>query len=73
MMREPFPLSEHLVKVHTTIDPPSYLLKNSEVDVSPVFSNHTVVDVLSDWPLNPETSLDKSQIQALQRALTKED
>ncbi|UPX10609.1 RNA helicase [Ascochyta rabiei] len=75
MMREPFPLSEHLVGVKKDVEPPAYIQNNPYVDLSSLVSmeeasNFENVDVLEEWPPNNTTSLDMSQSRALKRMLT---
>lgn len=75
MMREPFPLSEHLVRLKQDVEPPAYIQNNPYVDLSSVVSveempNFQNVNVLEEWPPNISTSLDNSQSKALKRMLT---
>jgi helicase required for RNAi-mediated heterochromatin assembly 1 len=76
MMREPFPLSEHLVEVKKEVEPPAYVSNNPYVDLSSLVSmeeasNFQNVNVLEEWPPNNSTSLDNSQSRALKRMLTR--
>jgi helicase required for RNAi-mediated heterochromatin assembly 1 len=76
MMREPFPLSEHLVNVKKEVEPPAYIYNNPYVDLSSLVSmeeasNFQNVNVLEEWPANDSTSLDSSQSKALKRMLTR--
>ncbi|KAH6644260.1 P-loop containing nucleoside triphosphate hydrolase protein [Boeremia exigua] len=76
MMREPFPLSEHLVDVKKNVDPPEYIKNNPFVDLSTLVSmeeasNFQNVDVLKEWPATNSTSLDSSQSRALKSMLTR--
>ncbi|KAF2114105.1 P-loop containing nucleoside triphosphate hydrolase protein [Lophiotrema nucula] len=76
MMREPFPLSEHLVGAQKIVDPPSYLEKQPLTDLSSLVAMEDAeafqnVDILHDWPTSASHSLDTSQMKALKRALTK--
>jgi helicase required for RNAi-mediated heterochromatin assembly 1 len=76
MMSEPFPLSEHLVDVQSTVGPPNYVLRQPVKNLSPVFFSEITdqcnnVDVINGWPENGKTILDKSQEGALRRFLTK--
>lgn len=76
MMREPFPLSEHLVNVKKDVEPPAYIHNNPYVDLSSLVSMEEAssfqnVNVLEEWPANDATSLDSSQSRALKRMLAK--
>ncbi|KAK5164997.1 hypothetical protein LTR04_001607 [Oleoguttula sp. CCFEE 6159] len=76
IMREPFPLSEHLVAVQSEVKPPVYVQDNPYMDLSSVFaaskeSNHENVDIVRGWPTSVNTELDESQLAALRRILTK--
>ncbi|KAF2213954.1 hypothetical protein CERZMDRAFT_110938 [Cercospora zeae-maydis SCOH1-5] len=76
MMREPFPLSEHILSAQTTISPPKYISEQPCLSLASVLSGNAHesfenVDVVNSWPLQPESSLDGSQLQALRRILTK--
>lgn len=76
MMREPFPLSEHLVGVKKDVDPPEYIKNNPYIDLSTLLrveeaSNFQNINVLQEWPPTGQTSLDSSQSQALKRMLTR--
>ena len=76
MMREPFPLSEHLVDMKKEVDPPAYIKNNPYVDLSTLVSMEEAsgfqnVNVLEEWPPNEATSLDNSQSQALKSMLTR--
>lgn len=76
MMREPFPMSEHLVGAQSTVDTPAYIQSNPQMSLSSLvtieesqkFDN---VDVLEDWPSKSALPLDRSQSEALRRILTK--
>lgn len=75
MMREPFPLSEHLVQVKKEVDPPAYIQHNPYLNLSSLVSMEESaafenVNVLEDWPAPSLLSLDRSQSKALQRMLT---
>lgn len=75
LMREPFPMSEHLVGVKKEVDPPAYIQNNPYVNLSSLVpmeesANFENVDVLQEWPESSSLSLDKSQSRALQRMLT---
>jgi helicase required for RNAi-mediated heterochromatin assembly 1 len=75
MMREPFPLSEHLVQVQKEVKPPAYIQHNPYVNLSSLVSmeesaNFENVHVLDEWPAPNSLSLDKSQSRALHKMLT---
>jgi helicase required for RNAi-mediated heterochromatin assembly 1 len=75
LMREPFPLSEHLVKVQKEVKPPEYIKHNPYVNLSSLVSmeesaNFENVNVLEEWPSSSSLSLDRSQSKALNRMLT---
>ncbi|KXL47135.1 hypothetical protein M433DRAFT_64459 [Acidomyces richmondensis BFW] len=76
MMREPFPLQEHLVGVQTEVAPPRYVMDHPEADLTSVLHNeehetYTNVNMLHEWPVQPSSDLDASQLDALRRLLTK--
>lgn len=75
MMREPFPLSEHLVEAKKDVEPPAYVKNHPLTDMSSLvtmeesdeFQN---VDILREWPSGTSHGLDNSQSKALKRILT---
>lgn len=76
MMNEKFPLSEHLVDVKREVAAPKYIRDNPKMDLTSVLidSEHETyenVDVLKQWPAQPQSELDASQLRALHRILTK--
>ncbi|GAB7362881.1 hypothetical protein MBLNU230_g3183t1 [Neophaeotheca triangularis] len=76
MMHEPFPLSEHLVSAKTHIKAPQYVKDHPVKDMRKIFTNnkhqtYENVDILKNWPAQPESDLDASQLSALHRILTK--
>ncbi|KAK4967576.1 hypothetical protein LTR66_011920 [Elasticomyces elasticus] len=84
MMKESFPLSEHLVHAQNDVGPPGYVSYKPHTDISFVFcsptsgnapsdisSKYENVDILNDWPVGPASELDASQLAALRRILTK--
>lgn len=76
MMREPFPLSEHLVKVQKDVPPPAYIQHNPYVSLASLVSmeeaaNFENVNVLEHWPSTTSLALDDSQSKALQHMLTR--
>lgn len=77
MMREPFPLQEHVVNVRAQVPPPAYVQDKPIMDMSAVLTNnkhetYDNVNVLRGWPTQPHSELDASQLGALQRVLTKQ-
>jgi helicase required for RNAi-mediated heterochromatin assembly 1 len=75
LMREPFPLSEHLVKVEKKVEPPAYIKHNPYMNLSSLVSiedsaSFENINVLEEWPAPSLLSLDKSQSKALHRMLT---
>ena len=75
IMREPFPMSEHLVKVQKQIEPPAYISHNPYINLSSLVSmeeseNFENVNILKEWPSTTSHSLDTSQSKALKRMLT---
>jgi helicase required for RNAi-mediated heterochromatin assembly 1 len=76
LMREPFPLSEHLVKAQKEVEPPAYIKHNPHVNLSSLVSmedsaNFENINVLEEWPAPSLLFLDKSQSKALQGMLTR--
>ncbi|KAF2163371.1 hypothetical protein M409DRAFT_68628 [Zasmidium cellare ATCC 36951] len=76
MMKESFPLSEHLVDVKGQVDVPKFIRDNPQMDLTSALINnkhetYENVDVLRQWPLQPQSELDASQLKALHRILTK--
>lgn len=70
LMRERFPLSEHLINIQREVGAPSYLQANPFVDLTSVFSAGNTeclenVNVLEDWPQpqRMQTYLDDSQLR----------
>lgn len=77
LMREPFPLSEHIVEARKTIEPPQYLQDQPYTDLSSLVSMEDAqafenVNILQPqkWPSGDIHGLDTSQSKALQRILT---
>jgi len=78
MSQETFPLEEHLVDVRKDVLPPQWALQDPIVDLSGIFRSSTKepgheyeqVD-LTKFPAHPPTTLDESQLSALERILTK--
>ncbi|KAK8239489.1 P-loop containing nucleoside triphosphate hydrolase protein [Phyllosticta capitalensis] len=73
LMREPFPMQEHLVEVEQEVSPPKYVDENPLTNLKTVFANGCPerIDILGNWPEGLETELDKTQLKCLQRMLTK--
>ncbi|KAK7712999.1 hypothetical protein SLS57_007560 [Botryosphaeria dothidea] len=76
LMREPFPLSEHIIGVQQQVEPPNHVIEDPHFDLASIFKgtdNADVnnIDVVNGWPESPKTELDKTQLRALQRMLTK--
>jgi helicase required for RNAi-mediated heterochromatin assembly 1 len=76
MMREPFPMSEHLVKAQRLVEPPEYVRLEPQTDLSPLVSLEEAdrfqdVNILQEWPTGDSLTLDNSQSKALKRIMTK--
>ncbi|KAF2867362.1 P-loop containing nucleoside triphosphate hydrolase protein [Massariosphaeria phaeospora] len=76
MMREPFPLSNHLVKVQKEVEPPSYVQRNPHTNMSSLVAMDAQeasqnVNILQEWPSSASHALDTSQSMALKAILTK--
>ncbi|KAM0718692.1 hypothetical protein Q7P37_005763 [Cladosporium fusiforme] len=76
MATETFPMAEHLVRAEATVSAPPYVNNNPSMDLSGVFINninetYDNIDTLQNWPMQPQSQLDKSQTAALRRILTK--
>ncbi|KAL8945072.1 MAG: hypothetical protein Q9216_000056 [Gyalolechia sp. 2 TL-2023] len=74
---EPFPLAEYIVGVERNVQPPWYLMRQPFKDLSPLYPNagnkYTHIDILNEqWPTEPFSDLDVSQLEALRRILEKE-
>ncbi|CAK4030251.1 hypothetical protein DOTSEDRAFT_52452 [Lecanosticta acicola] len=77
MMKEPFPLSEHLVDAKREIPTPKYVLEQPKRDMTSLFRDnkhetYENVHILKQWPRQPQSDMDASQLSALQRILTKQ-
>ncbi|KAL8738285.1 MAG: hypothetical protein Q9181_000920 [Wetmoreana brouardii] len=77
MAKEAFPLAEYIVGVEREIRPPWYLQKQPVKDLSSLFhgtgEKYAQVDILDgQWPNDPTSELDASQVAALRRILAKE-
>ncbi|KAI9737771.1 MAG: hypothetical protein M1834_009139 [Cirrosporium novae-zelandiae] len=75
-IHEKTPLLDHLVDVKTNVDAPEYIANHPQLDLTSTFpyadSNGVEnVDILKQWPENVKTSLDESQMNALNRMLSK--
>ncbi|KAK8155724.1 P-loop containing nucleoside triphosphate hydrolase protein [Phyllosticta citrichinensis] len=73
LMREPFPMMNHLVYVDQTVSAPSYVIENPFTDLRAALDAECPerIDILNDWREDPPTELDKTQLQSLNRILTK--
>uniref|UniRef100_A0A093V1D0 Helicase required for RNAi-mediated heterochromatin assembly 1 n=1 Tax=Talaromyces marneffei PM1 TaxID=1077442 RepID=A0A093V1D0_TALMA len=67
MNNEVFPFSEHICDLKPEIGYPAYVEENSQVKL---FTNE-YIDILSDWPSEPQNNLDESQWEALHQILTR--
>jgi helicase required for RNAi-mediated heterochromatin assembly 1 len=75
MMREPFPLKEHIVYAKKEVEPPEYVKHNPHTDMSSLVSMEEAetflnVNILESWPSGDSHGLDGSQSKALKRILT---
>lgn len=71
-----FPLAQHLVAANRVVQPPQYLQAHPLTDMTAVLINnrhqtYENVDILANWPAQPQSPLDASQLAALRRILTK--
>ncbi|KAJ6257563.1 hypothetical protein Dda_7348 [Drechslerella dactyloides] len=79
-MDDGFPLSKILTLRDKRIRAPQFLKENPRLDMTPCFNDHadtsrlTDVNIIRDFPSkkNVTTSMDESQLQAVQRIITKE-
>lgn len=76
LMREPFPLSEHLVQAQAQVEAPEYIKNKPYMTLSSLVGLEESADfenynVLENWPPSSSLSLDKSQSKALQHIITK--
>lgn len=62
-----FPFSEHICNLKPEIGHPAYVEENPQIKL---FTNE-YIDILSDWPSEPQNNLDESQWEALHQILTK--
>ena len=77
MMREPFPLSDYLVKAQKETKPPAYVQRNPHTDLSSLAAVEDSADlksvhILENWPSSNLQTLDQSQSKALENMLTNE-
>ena len=74
LAKETFPLQEHIVNLERRIDAPDYIQDNPHLDCSTIFpgneDNTKDVDITLGLPKWPCT-LDTTQLEALQRVLSK--
>jgi len=78
MSQETFPLEEYLVNVRKDVRPPQWAVQNPIMNLSGIFRSsphhpgHEYEQVdLTKFPTQPPTTLDESQLSALERILTK--
>lgn len=67
-----FPFVQHVVDLHTKVDSPAYLKADPTRDIAAAFpmleqtGTPTKIDILKSWPTNLHSSMDDSQVSALQ-------
>ena len=67
------PLTDQLVSAQSNVPAPSYREDVPALDLKSVFEDaFGSQDVLSDWPQQPKTQMDTTQVEALRRILTKQ-
>lgn len=75
IVRERFPLSEHIVSLEKSVEPPHYLVQQPKQNISLAFPSNDDeflnVNILEDWPKGAASELDPSQSAALYQILTK--
>ena len=76
MQLESFPLQEHLVRLETEVESPDYLRRQPIRLLGSIFTpkggeTFDQVNVLNEFPQEPGTPLDTSQLSALQSMITK--
>lgn len=76
LSKESSPMMEHVVSLSPEIEPPEYVLQQPKKDLSNIFKpcngeSFSNVDLLENWPVDAESHLDASQLDALRRILTK--
>ena len=74
MSIEKFPLAEHIVSLETDVQAPQYVIDDDWKELSPALSDqhqYFGVNILEEWPELPNPNLDKTQLGALRRILTK--
>ena len=69
-------MMDHIVGLGRDIEAPEYVLQQPKKDLSNIFKSEkdedlSNIDILEDWPQDAESHLDASQIDALNRILTK--
>lgn len=77
MMKEHFPLSQHLVDVESQVRAPRYVQEHPKTNLTAALTNnkhetYENVDILKRWPAQPHSDLDASQLEALRTILTKQ-
>ena len=69
-------MAEYIVDLDDNVQPPPYLVDQPFKDLAHVFKagndDFRNVDILEEWPENAGSDLDSSQIEALERMLTKQ-
>ena len=69
-------MAEYIVDLDDNVQPPPYLINQPFKDLAHVFKagylDFRNVDILEEWPEDASSDLDSSQIEALQRMLTKQ-
>jgi len=70
-----FPLSEYLVELSPSVNPAPHVLAQPRRNISSIIpgaEHEVIVDVMNSWPQQDnDTTLDNSQMTALQRILSK--
>ncbi|RAK90019.1 DEAD box helicase [Aspergillus costaricaensis CBS 115574] len=77
LKQEKFPLSEHICLLDPNVRAPDYVEQDPVLDIQSVASETAEaaeghrVDILKDWPREPNQAMDSTQWQALHEMLTK--
>jgi len=77
MTEENMPLKDHIVYLDKDVGPPQYLKENPVYNLAAIFPDTRdqesveEVNILEGWPQDVESSMDKSQTDALRTILTK--
>ncbi|EME45071.1 hypothetical protein DOTSEDRAFT_52452 [Dothistroma septosporum NZE10] len=77
MMKEPFPLAEHLVDARPNVPAPQYVQEQPKTNLTAALTSnkhesYENVNILKRWPAQPQSELDASQLEALRTVLTKQ-